>query len=171
MDSMLVVCYSETGSACEVARQLHAEHGWPLGEVRDLHAGPGAAGSLRRLLDSAVLRRAPIAYDGPDPGDFRTVILVTSMHGGHLPPAMRTFLLDRREQLRRYAIVSILKTEEAASAVGEVTQLLGHAPIHNATFTAAEVADTGGGARISAFGEVLQPRRRLPETGGTLQAA
>jgi hypothetical protein len=166
MDSMLVVVYSETGLARGIARQLGEEHGWPVGELHDLRSHPETPGLLRPLLDSLLHRDAPIAYDGPDPGDFRTVILVTPMLAGHVPAALRVFLAHHREQLRRVAIVSILKSEEAVSAVPEVAQLLGHAPIHNATLTAAELADGSGARRVRDFGDHLQPRStavQLPE--------
>jgi hypothetical protein len=158
MDSMLVVVYSETGLARDVARQLNAEHGWPVGEIHDLRSHPETPGVLRPLLDSLLHRGAPIAYEGPAPGDFRTVVIVTPMLAGHLPAAMRVFLGHHREELRRVAIVSILKSEEAVSAVPEVAQLLGHAPIHNATFTVAELEGSAGAERVRDFGDFLQPR-------------
>jgi hypothetical protein len=168
MDSMLVVVYSETGLARTVARQLGDEHGWPVGEIHDLRSHPESPGLLRPLLDTLLHRDAPIAYDGPDPGDFRTVILITPMHAGHVPAAMRVFLTEHREHLRRVAILSILKSEDAVSAVPEIGALLGHAPIHNDTFTAAEVAEGSAAARVRDFGDFLQPRStavQLPETG------
>ena len=174
MDSMLVVVYSEAGLARAVARQLNAEHGWPVGEVHDLRAHPEEPGLLRPLLDSLLLRSAPISYQGPAPGDFRTVVLVTPMLAGHLPAPMRAFLMEYRDALRRVAILSILKTEDAVSAVAEVAQLLGHAPIHNATFTAAELSDGSGASRVSGFGDFLQPGStalQLPESGLPLSAA
>jgi hypothetical protein len=172
MDSILVVVYSEQGLARSVASQLCEDHGWPLGEVRDLRGG-SHTGLMRPLLDTVLVWREPIAYEGPDPGDFRTVVLVTPMRAGHLPAPMRAFLAGRREALRRVAIVSILKSEEAASAVAETAQVLGHAPIHNATFTAEEVLEGSAAARISAFGDFLQPRStavQVPE-GVPLPAA
>jgi flavodoxin len=92
MDSMLVVVYSETGLARGLAAQLHEEHGWPVGEIHDLRSHPEAPGLLRPILDSLLHRDAPMAYDGPEPGDFRTVILITPMRAGHVPAAMRVFL-------------------------------------------------------------------------------
>jgi len=171
MDSMLVVVSSETGLAREVARQLHAEHGWPVGEVHDLRSHPEAPGVLRPLLDSLLHRGAPVAYEGPEPGDFRTVVVVTPVLAGHVPAAMRAFLGHHREQLRRVAIVSILKSEEAVSAVPGVAQLLGHAPIHNATFTPAELEGASGAQRVRDFGDFLQPRStavQLPEAGPSM---
>lgn len=156
MDSMLVVVYSDTGLGRKVARQLAAEHGWPVGEVRDLDAAD--QGGLVHTILHALPHRTHMAYDGPDPGDFRTVVLVTPMRAGHVPAPMRAFLAAHREALRRTAILSILKSEDAVSAVAEIAQLLEHAPIHNATFTAAEIEDGSASALVSAFGDSLQPR-------------
>jgi hypothetical protein len=164
MDSMLVVMYSETGHARRVALQLCSEHGWPVGEVRDLNAGEGY-GLVRTVLEALPLRRAHIAYEGPDPAHFRTVVLVTPMRGGHVPAPMRAFLQGHCERLRRTAIVSILKSEDAASAVAEVARVLGHAPIHNVTVTAAEIDDGSGAASIAAFGDFLQPRSVAEQSG------
>jgi flavodoxin len=173
MDSMLVVVYSEAGLARKVAQQLAAEHGWPVGEVRDLDAAGEHEGLVRTILH-ALPHRTHMAYEGPEPGDFRTVILITPMRAGHVPAPMRAFLNGHREELRRTAIISILKSEDAVSAVAEVAQTLGHAPIHNATFTGAEIEDGSGAARVSAFGDFLQPRStavQLPEDGLPLAAS
>lgn len=168
MDSMLVVVYSQTGLALDVARQLGAEHGWPVGEIQDLRPHADAPGLVRPLLDSLLHRGAPLAYEGPEPGDFRTVVVVTPMLAGQIPAAMRAFLAHHRAQLRRVAILSILKSEDAVSAVPEVAQLLGHAPIHNATVTAAELQAGAGAGRVREFGDFLQPRstaEQSPEAG------
>lgn len=153
MDSMLVVCYSETGVARQVARQLSAEHGWPLGEVHERRSG-----HLLLLLESLLGWKPKIAYEGPEPGDFRTVILVSSTKAGHLAAPMRSFLAQRHDELKRVAIVTTVGSDDEPSTVAEVSQLLGHAPIHNATFTISEVEDGTGIGRIRAFGDFLQPR-------------
>lgn len=164
MDSMLVVCYSETGVARLVAEQLRSDHGWPLGEVRDLRDQEPVHHAVREVVDGLLLRRAPISYEGPQPGDFRTVVLVMGVKAGHLPAAMRSFLLQHKDDLRRYAIVSILKSEDAVSAVAETTELLGHAPIHNVTLPAPAIFDGSAARDISAFGEFLQPPARRTGT-------
>jgi hypothetical protein len=171
MDSMLVVCYSETGVARQVAGQLCAEHGWPLGEVHDLRDAEPVQHPVREVVDSLLLRRAPITYDGPQPGDFRTVVLVTGMKAGHLPAAMRSFVLQHHDELRRYAVVSILKSEDATSAVAELTELLGHAPIHNAIFPAPEIFGGSAVREITAFGEFLLPHSASARAGLTVAGA
>ena len=72
MDSILTVCYSYTGTSRRAAQLLCSHHGWPLGEVADTEP----RGLLRCVLDSLLRRRPHIVYRGPDPGDFRTVVLV-----------------------------------------------------------------------------------------------
>lgn len=153
MDSMLVVCYSETGVALQVARQLCETHGWPLGEVHERRQG-----HVLLLLKSLLGWKPRIAYQGPDPGDFRTVVLVSSTKAGHLAAPMRSFLAQRRDALKRVAIITTVGSDDAPSTVAEVSQLLGRAPIHNATFTVREIEDGSGAQRVATFGDVLQPR-------------
>ena len=84
---------------------------------------------------------------------------VSGREGQYQGPAPSSFVT---------AIVSILKSEDAVSAVPEIAALLGHAPIHNATFTATELEDGSAAARVRDFGDFLQPRStavQLPETG------
>src|SRR5206468_2786462 len=77
MDAILVVCYSYTGTARRAAQLLCSHHGWPLGRISDARPRAGSSGYLRSVLDSLLRRRPPIRYEGPDPAQFRTVVLVS----------------------------------------------------------------------------------------------
>lgn len=157
MDSILVVCYSYTGVSRTAARQLCAQRGWPLGEIRDVHPRSGASGYLRCVLDSLLRRHPHIDYQGPDPGDYRTVVLVSPIWAYRLAGPMRSFVHDHREALRRVAVVSTMGSGGASNAVAEVARVLGHAPIQSLAFTAREVEDGSCTTRLFAFGDALQP--------------
>lgn len=158
MDSILVVCYSYTGVSRRAAEHLCAERGWPLGLVRDAHPRRvGASGYLRCTLDSLFRRQPAIAYDGPDPGDFRAVVLVAPIWAYRLAGPMRSFVASQREALRRVALLTTMGSAGASNAVAEVAQLLGHAPIHAAAITQQEFADGSWTQRLQAFGESLRP--------------
>lgn len=158
MDSILVVCYSFTGVSRAAARQLCARHGWPLGEVRDVHPRAGAAGYLRCLLDSLLRRHPHIRYDGPDPGDFRTVVLVSPVWAGRLAGPMRSFVAGYDDALRRVAVLSTMGSGGASNAVAEIAQLLGHAPVHAASVLQREVERGLCADRLRDFADALQPR-------------
>ena len=153
MDSILVVCYSFTGVSRRAAQLLCSHHGWPLGEIRDAHS----RGNVRCVLDSLLRRHPKIAYEGPDPADFRTVVLVSPIWMYRLAGPMRSFVAQHREALRRVAVVSTMGSAGASNAVAEIAQTLGHAPVASAAFTAREIEDGSGTTRLLAFGDTLQP--------------
>ena len=157
MDSILVVCYSYTGVSRRAARQLCAEHGWPMGEIQDRYPRAGGSGYLRSLLDSLLHRRPDIHYEGPDPGDFRTVVLVSPIWAWRLCGPMRSFVSGYAEALRRVAVLSTMGGAGAVNAVAEIAQILGHAPVHADALLQREVEQGTAGARLAAFADAIQP--------------
>lgn len=153
MDSILVVCYSYTGVSRRAAELLCSHHGWPLAEIVDVHP----RGAFRCVLDSLLRRRPPIGYRGPDPGDYRTVVLVAPVWMYRLASPMRSFVAKYRAQLPRVAVIATMNSGGASNVFGEIARLLGHAPIANAAFLAREIEDGSGTSRLLAFGDALQP--------------
>lgn len=153
MDSILVVSYSYTGVSRRAAQLLAAHHGWPLGEIHDTQPRT----SWRCVLDSLLRRHPAIRYEGPDPGDFRTVVLVSPIWAYRLAGPMRSFVAERRQALRRVAVLSTMGSGGASNAVAEVARLLGHGLLQSAAFTQAQLEDGSATARLLAFGDALQP--------------
>jgi hypothetical protein len=157
MDSILVVCYSHTGTSRRLAQLLCSHHGWPLGEVVEERARTGALGTLRCIVDSLLRRHPAIRYEGPDPKDFRTVVLVSPIWMYRLAGPMRSFVAARREALRRVAVIVTMGAAGASNALAEVAYELGHAPILARAFTSQEFEDGSGTGRLLAFGDELLP--------------
>jgi hypothetical protein len=153
MDSILVVSYSYTGISRRAAQLLCSHHGWPLGEITDVKS----RGSWRCVLDSLLRRRPEIRYQGPDPGDFRTVVLVAPIWMYRLAGPMRSFVFRHKEALRRVAVISTMNAGGASNAVGEIAHLLGHGIVAADAFTGREIEDGSGTARLLAFGDALLP--------------
>lgn len=172
MDSILVVCYSSTGVSKRAAQLLCSQRGWPLGEVADVKPRAGAAGTLRSVLDSLLRRKPPIRYTGPDPADFRTVVLVAPVWACSLAGPMRSFVADNADQLRRVAVVSTMGSAGASGAVAEVARYLGRAPVLAAAFTQRELEDGSGTHRLLAVGDDLVPpsAKRQPAHPGLVHA-
>lgn len=154
MDSILVVCYSYTGISRRAAQLLCSHHGWPLGEITEVKA----RGTWRCVLDSLLRRRPEIRYHGPDPADYRTVVLVAPIWMYRLAGPMRSFVAREREALRRVAVISTMNSGGASNAVAEIAHLLGHdVVVDAAAFKAREIEDGSGTGRLLAFGDALQP--------------
>lgn len=154
MDSILIVCYSYTGNSRRAAETLAAQRGWPLGEISDAATRRGA---LRCVLDSLLRRKPAVSYRGPDPGSYRTVVLVSPIWAYRLAGPMRSFVAERREDLRRVAVVSMMGSGGASNAVAEVARMLGRAPVLAAAITAREIADGSFTSRLLEFSEELLP--------------
>jgi hypothetical protein len=159
MDTTLIVFYSYTGVSRRLAQLVAAQQGWPIGEVRDARQRAGASGTLRCVLDSLLRRHPKVTYSGPDPGDFRTVVLVSPVWVGSLCGPMRTFLADSRESLHRVAVLCTMGSAGAGAAAGEVARILGQAPVLSAGIRQEEVEGGGCGPQVQAFGDALRPKR------------
>lgn len=159
MDAILVIAYSYTGTSRRLAQMLCAEEGWPLGEVVEARPRSGSTGSLRCVVDSLLRRKPAVRYQGPDPANFRTVVLVAPIWMYRLASPMRSFIASRRESLHRVAVVMTMGSAGAVNAISEVRELLGHAPILTAAFTARQVDEGSCAQRLHDFAEALQPGR------------
>lgn len=157
MDSILVVCYSYTGTTRRLAQLLCSHHGWPLGEVLDEGPRAGVGGTWRCFLDSMLRRHPEVRYLGPDPGDFHTVVLMSPIWVYRLAGPMRSFIASRRNALRRVAVISTMGSAGASNAVAEIAHVLGKSPILADAFTTREIEDGSGTARLIAFGDRLLP--------------
>lgn len=157
MDSILVVCYSYSGTTRRLAQLLCSHHGWPLGEIVEEHARAGAAGTWRCVLDSILKRQPAVRYQGPDPEDFHTVVLMSPIWMYRLAGPMRSFIASHRDALRRVAVISTMGSGGATNAVQEISQMLGRAPILAEAFTTREIEDGSGTSRLDAFGDRLMP--------------
>lgn len=153
MDSILVVCYSYTGVSRLAAQLLCSQEGWPLGIVTDKHP----RGTLRCILDSLLRRHPEIRYEGPPPGNFRTVVLVSPIWMYRLAGPMRSFIAQHTKGLRRVAVISTMGSAGASNAVAEIAKLLDRAPVLSAAFTQRSLEDGSSTSELLAFGERLQP--------------
>jgi hypothetical protein len=158
MDTILVVCYSYTGVSRKVAQRLSSQEGWQLGTILD--ESPRSA--MRCALDSLLRRRPAVRYEGPSPGDFRTVVLVSPIWVYRLAGPMRSFIAAHRDALQRVAVISTMGSSGASNAVAEVARLLGHAPVLSAAFTQRAIEDGSCIPALLAFGDRLQPPTASP---------
>ena len=157
MDTILVVCYSYTGTTRALAQLLCSHHGWPLAELVEEHPRSGAMGTLRCVLDSMLRRHPAVRYVGPDPGDFHTVVLMAPIWVYRLAGPMRTFIADHRDALRRVAVIVTMGSAGASNAVLEVSHVLGRTPILTEAFRARDGEDGRCTSRLIAVGDRLGP--------------
>jgi hypothetical protein len=151
MPSVLVVCYSSTGTSRRLAQLLCSQRGWPLGEIRDLRH----RSALTCVLDSLLRRHPGIRYEGPRPSEFQRVLLISPIWMHRLCGPMRSFIVQFRNDLQQVAVACTMGSGGASNAFAEVGHILGHRPIACATFLQREVDDGSCTARLLEFGEAL----------------
>ena len=169
MDSILAVCYSYTGTARRLAQLLCSHRGWPLGEVVEEHPRSGALGTLSCVLDSLLRRHPAVRYEGPDPADFHTVVLLSPIWMYRLAGPMRTFVASRAEVLEQVALICVMGSAGAVNAVAEVASLLDDVAVEATAFTSREVFDGSCAPRLQAFGDGL--RASMQEQAGLAEPA
>jgi hypothetical protein len=157
MDSILLVSYSYTGLSRRAARLLASHRGWPLGEIHDVRRRAGFLGGLRCVADSLFMRQPAIRYEGPDPGDFRTVVIVSPIWAYRMAGPMRSFLAQHAGRIQRYAQVTLMNASGASNAVREAARLLQRSPVLTAEFLSREIVDGSGVARLLRLGDTLVP--------------
>lgn len=156
MNNVLVIVYSYTGTCRRLAQLLCSQQGWEMAEIHDLHPRSGALGNWRCLMDSFFRRLPAIRYDGPPPGDYKAVVLISPIWGQRLAGPMRTFVDRKGARLPDLAMISVMGGRGAPNAVAEVGKRLGRAPILSTAFTMHEVDDGSCAARLQAFGTAVQ---------------
>lgn len=156
MNNVLVIVYSYTGTSRRVGELLCSQQGWRLAELTDARPRSGALGTWRCMLDSFFRRQPAIRYDGPPPGDFDAVVLVSPIWMLRLAGPMRSFVARQRERLPDVAVLSVMGGQGAPNAAAEIGTLLGRAPVLSASVTMREVDDGSCAARLEAFGTALR---------------
>jgi hypothetical protein len=156
MPRTLVVCYSYTGTARELAHLLAAQQDWALGEIVELHRRAGASGTWRCVLDSLLRRQPAIRYQGPDPASQDMLVLVSPIWIYRLAGPMRSFVAQWTALPGRVAVVSVMGSAGAVNAVAEIARLLHRKPVASIAFTSREVLDGSCAQRLQLFGDRLR---------------
>ncbi len=133
MSKVLIVYYSRTGTARQVAQQLQQLSGWAMTEVRDVHPRAGFSGDLRCIVDSLFGRAAPFTIDGPPIEDFEHIVVVTPIWVDGLASPMRAMLRrfcagSAARPGRPVSLVCVMSLRGAFRAADEVASIVGAVP-------------------------------------------
>ncbi|MBB4221639.1 flavodoxin family protein [Variovorax guangxiensis] len=156
MNNVLVIVYSYTGTSRRVAELLCSQQNWQLASIIETRPRAGGLGSLRCVIDSLLRREPAIRYDGPPPGDFDAVVLVSPIWMLQLAGPMRSFVARQRARLPDVAVLSVMGGQGAPNAAAEVARIVGRAPILSSSVTMREVDDGSCAARLQAFGNAVR---------------
>ena len=155
MEPVLVVVYSQGGVSMRLARTLAWQCGCQLGQVVDLRPREGLPGLLRSVYETALRASPPVGYRGPNPADFRTVVVVSPLWMLRIASPMRTFLRQEAMRLGRIVLVTTsIEPHDPVDPAAEIGRLTGRPPLLCASFARGEVL-RGCAGRLARFGSLV----------------
>jgi flavodoxin len=170
MDRILIVFYSYSGVSRRAANFLASHRGWALGEITEERPRSGAWGGVRCVIDSLLHRRPRIRYEGPNPADYATVVIVSPLWMGQMAAPMRSFLSQNAIRVRRVAQIPTMNASGASNAEREAAHLLHRTPVYTASFYSHDIEDGSAtsdmlrAADEIASGDAYLPQARRTET-------
>lgn len=160
----LIVYYSRTGTARQVAEALAAYTGWEQAEVRDEKPRAGLYGDLRCVLDMLLHRTPAYRYEGPLPGDCDHVVVVAPVWLGRLAAPMRKFLLDHAPFSGSVSAVCVMASRGGFRAEDDIAFLTGKTPAPALVLKQRDVQSGAATEALAAFAAALRTRQTTPET-------
>lgn len=127
---ILIVYYSRSGRNENLARVLQKKLDQSLiEEIVDQKNREGGWGIFISVFDAIFHKLTKIAVIQNDPKDFDLVVVVTPLWAGGLPPATRTYLTTNRENLKKYAFISVSgQGKDNLKAVADLEKTAHHSP-------------------------------------------
>nr|CCA83225.1 conserved hypothetical protein [blood disease bacterium R229] len=151
MEKILIVYYSRTGTARQVAQLLAAQSGWALAEVGDVRPRAGFWGDVRCVLENVLHVRASYRYEGPALEDFAHVIAIAPVWMGRLASPMHAFLADQLPFPARLSVVCVMAARGAFNAMEDVARLTSTLPAPVLALLQRDVASGLSQDEISGF--------------------
>jgi len=103
----LIVYYSRTGKNKKIARLIKGKIGGDIEEIVDLRNRKGFIGWLRSGMDASLNRKTKINDTINNPSNYDSIILGTPVWAGKITPAIRTYLLEYKNEINDYFIFSV----------------------------------------------------------------
>ncbi|WP_296225647.1 flavodoxin family protein [Ralstonia sp. UBA689] len=129
MEKKLIVYYSRTGTARQVAEQMAAQSGWQLAEISDVHPRAGFLGDLRCVIEAVFHKRAKYRYEGPPLDEVDQVIVMAPIWMGRLASPMRDFLIDQTPFAASLSVVCVMAARGAFNAIEEIMRITSTVPV------------------------------------------
>jgi len=120
---ILVAFYTRSGRTKRCAEILAEILKADLDEIHDKKNRKGLFGFLLSGFEATVGKTTKITYS-KDPSEYDFVILGTPVWNGRLTPALRTYLMQNRDKIRR-AVFFATCIKESGKCVAQMKELYG----------------------------------------------
>lgn len=124
---VLVAFYSRDGHAREAARRIAEDLNANLDEIIDRKNRRGIFGFLRAGYDATMGKTTDIAFE-KDPSNYDLVILGGPTWNGRVSPAIRTYLLQNRDKIKRVVFFTTC-AGRSGKCLEQMEELYGKKPL------------------------------------------
>jgi menaquinone-dependent protoporphyrinogen IX oxidase len=150
----LVAYYSRTGSNRTVAEAIAGKLGAEIDEIVDLRKRGGVIGWLRSGR-AAMKGSDTEVKSSKDPAQYDTIVIGGPIWGGHLTPAVRTYVRDHDLTGKRLAFFFVSGKGEVQRAVDDLRETLPGADFEVLSLGETEVKSDQHGAKLEGFVDEL----------------
>ncbi len=140
---VLVVFYSRTGTTRRLAEAAARVAGWDVEELIDTRPRAGLLGYLRSAIDGTFERLTQLRATRTNPADYDLVVVGTPVWNASLSSPVRTWLTERRDQLKRVAFFVTLGGSGAQRVLRQMAKLARLEPLGVYRATAVELERDG----------------------------
>lgn len=153
---ILVICYSRTGTTCQVAKSITAALQCDSEEIVEDRDRSGMLGYLRSLLGAVRHRPSRIAATGKDPSTYDLVVIGTPVWAWSVSAPVRAYVIANKARLPEVAFFCTLGGAGDSRAFAQMQELAGKRPVACLAITANKVASGAYQLEVARFAEFLQ---------------
>lgn len=136
---ILVVYYTRTNTTRKIAEELARKIGADIREIIDLKDRGGAKGYVFGGRDAMLKKETKIKEIDIDAAVYDMIILGTPVWVGTMSPALRTFVLKYKSQIKKAAIFTTQGADRRQRIFNDIEELVNQKPVGEIYFTTKEV--------------------------------
>lgn len=137
---ILIAYYSRTNFTKKLAEELALSLGAELEEVVDLKDRRGALGFVKAGKDAVQKNLTEIKPTTKKVSDYDLLIIATPVWVGTMASAVRTFLTEEKDNIKRLACLATQGGKDLQKVFGEIEKVIGKKSEVNEFFVTKEIA-------------------------------
>jgi flavodoxin len=151
---VLITYYSRTGFNKKIAKILQENLNCDIEEIIDIKD----RSSMVNCLFSAFLRKNTIIKPfEKNPKEYDFVIICSPIWAGSLSPAIRTYIIQNKENFKDFALISVSKFGDKNKSLNfEIKRLINKSPSHSIMLSEKEVKNNTFNAKIEPLIQLLK---------------
>jgi flavodoxin len=153
---ILVAYYSRTGTTKQVCEELAASLSADLEQVTDTKDRSGVFGYLGGGRDAVQKHTTVIGPLKYDPSQYDLVVAASPVWGGHVAPAIRTYLGQNKGKVKKAAFLCTMGGSGDAGTYADMKELTGLEPAATLTLRTSEVKKGQHAAKLKEFADKLK---------------